>query len=322
MTGAKTPSYVLTLRLQTETWQEHILEKRFEIGRSLYNACLEECLKRYKKLQHDSRYQDLAQQKPSKKRNRQLADLRAEYGLSEYAMHAFVQPMQDHFRKHIDSHTAQKIATRAWNAMKELLFGDAKRVYFKRFGEMDSLEGKSNSAGIRFKNHVLYWNGLIIPAIVKPNDVYAHLALQDRIKYCRIVRKRIRGKVKYYAQLILEGVPPQKINQQTGEAKHPLSEGVVGIDIGTQTIAICAPNEIKLLELAPSVEDIHREKRRLQRKLDRQRRANNPHKYNEDGTIQRGNKEKRVWSKNYYQNKKSISGTAKEVSGKTQARSS
>ncbi|KYD11801.1 hypothetical protein [Saccharococcus caldoxylosilyticus] len=67
MAGAKTPSYVLTLRLQTETWQEHILEKRFEIGRRLYNACLEECLKRYKKLQHDSRYQDLAQQKPSKK---------------------------------------------------------------------------------------------------------------------------------------------------------------------------------------------------------------------------------------------------------------
>ncbi|WP_017437533.1 RNA-guided endonuclease TnpB family protein [Saccharococcus caldoxylosilyticus] len=316
MAGAKTPSYVLTLRLQTETWQEHILEKRFEIGRRLYNACLEECLKRYKKLQHDSRYQDLAQQKPSKKRNRQLADLRAEYGLSEYAMHAFVQPMQHHFRKHIDLHTAQKIATRAWNAMKELLFGDAKRVYFKRFGEMDSLEGKSNSAGIRFKKHVLYWNGLIIPAIVKPNDVYAHLALQDRIKYCRIVRKRIRGKVKYYVQLILEGVPPQKINRQTGEAKHPRGEGVVGIDIGTQTIAICAPNEVKLLELAPSVEDIHREKRRLQRKLDRQRRANNPHKYNEDGTIQRGNKEKWVWSKNYIKTKNQLAELQRKLAEK------
>lgn len=277
MAGAKTPSYVLTLRLQTESWQKHILEKRFEIGRCLYNACLEECLKRYKKLQHD----DLAQQKPSKEKNRQLSDLRTEYGLSEYAMHAFVQPMQRHFRKHMDAHTAQKIATRAWKAVERFLFGAAKRVYFKRFGEMGSLEGKSNFAGIRFKSHAIHWNGLMIPVIIQPNDVYAHLALQDRIKYCRIVRKRIRGKVKYYAQLILEGVPPQKINRQTGKAKHPRGEGVVGIDIGTQTIAICAPNEVKLLELAPSVDDIHPEKRRLQRKLDRQRRANNPNKYNE-----------------------------------------
>ncbi|MED4990699.1 transposase [Geobacillus sp. NFOSA3] len=316
MAGAKTPSYVLTLRLQTESWQKHILEKRFEIGRCLYNACLEECLKRYKKLQHDSRYQDLAQQKPSKEKNRQLSDLRTEYGLSEYAMHAFVQPMQRHFRKHMDAHTAQKIATRAWKAVERFLFGAAKRVYFKRFGEMGSLEGKSNSAGIRFKSHAIHWNGLMIPVIIQPNDVYAHLALQDRIKYCRIVRKRIRGKVKYYAQLILEGVPPQKINRQTGKAKHPRGEGVVGIDIGTQTIAICAPNEVKLLELAPSVDDIHPEKRRLQRKLDRQRRANNPNKYNEDGTIQRGNKEKWVWSKNYIKTKNQLAELQRKLAEK------
>ena len=114
----------------------------------------------------------------------------------------------------------------------------------------------------------------------------------------------------------MEGVPPQKINRQTGEAKHPRGEGVVGIDIGTQTIAICAPNEVKLLELAPSVEDIHREKRRLQRKLDRQRRANNPHKYNEDGTIQRGNKEKWVWSKNYIKTKNQLAELQRKLAEK------
>jgi hypothetical protein len=114
----------------------------------------------------------------------------------------------------------------------------------------------------------------------------------------------------------LEGVPPQKINRQTGEAKHLRSEGVVGIDIGTQTIAICAPNEVKLLELAPSVEDIHREKRQLQRKLDRQRRANNPHKYNEDGTIQRGNKEKWVWSKNYIKTKNQLAELQRKLAEK------
>ena len=32
----KTKSYVLTLKLKTELWQAHILEKRFEIGRKIF----------------------------------------------------------------------------------------------------------------------------------------------------------------------------------------------------------------------------------------------------------------------------------------------
>lgn len=38
----------------------------------------------------------------------------------------------------------------------------------------------------------------------------------------------------------------------------------------------------------------------LQRKLDRSKRAMNPHKFNEDGTINRSNKERWVFSKRYY----------------------
>src|SRR5690606_1450794 len=120
-----------------------------------------------------------------------------------------------------------------------------------RYNEMNSLEGKSNNAGIRFKDNKLQWIGLSIPVIIKKNDVYAHIALNDRVKYCRIVRKLIRGKVKYYLQLILEGIPPKKTDSETGEVKHPRNEGKVGIDIGTQTIAIVSDKDVKLLELAP-----------------------------------------------------------------------
>lgn len=42
MAKSKTPSYVLTLRIRTETHQEHKLTKRFEIARKIYNACLGE----------------------------------------------------------------------------------------------------------------------------------------------------------------------------------------------------------------------------------------------------------------------------------------
>lgn len=315
MAKSKSASYVLTLKLKTELWQEHILEKRFEIGRRLYNACLHELLKRYKKLQNDKNYKELIKQEKTKERNKLLNNLHKEYGLNEYAIHSFIKPMQQHFKKNIDSSTAQKIATRAWQAIEKLIFNNAEKVKFKKYNEMDSLEGKSNSTGIRFKNNKLQWNGLNIPVIIKKNDIYAHMALQDRIKYCRIVRKLIRGKIKYYLQLILEGVPPKKINRQTGEIKHPRNNGAVGIDIGTQTIAICSDKEVKLLELASSVENIEREKRILQRKLDRQRRANNQHKYNEYGTIKKNNL-KWIWSKNYIKTKNKLAELQRKLSEK------
>lgn len=315
MSKTKSASYVLTLKLKIEPWQEHILEKRFEIGRQLYNACLRELLKRYKKLQNDKNYEELIKQEKTKERNKLLNNLHKEYGLNEYAMHSFVKPMQQHFKKNIDSFTAQKIATRAWQAIEKLIFGNAEKVKFKKYNEMDSLEGKSNNTGIRFKNNKLQWNGLNIPVIIKKNDIYAHMALQDRIKYCRIVRKLIRGKIKYYLQLILEGVPPKKINPKTGEIKHSRNEGKVGIDIGTQTIAICSEKEVKLLELAPSVNNIEQEKRILQRKLDRQRRANNPHKYNEDGTIKKNNL-KWIWSKNYIKTKNQLAELQRKLAEK------
>ncbi|MBP3041837.1 hypothetical protein J9303_20595 [Bacillaceae bacterium Marseille-Q3522] len=42
------PTYVMTLPLKVGTWQEHILEKRLNIGRHIYNACLGEARRRYK----------------------------------------------------------------------------------------------------------------------------------------------------------------------------------------------------------------------------------------------------------------------------------
>lgn len=39
-------NYALTLGLKTELWQEHILEKRLNIARTIYNSCLGEILKR------------------------------------------------------------------------------------------------------------------------------------------------------------------------------------------------------------------------------------------------------------------------------------
>ena len=138
-----------------------------------------------------------------------------------------------------------------------------------------------------------------MPIIVRNNDEYAQRALEDRIKYCRFIKKIIRGKVKYYVQLVLEGTPPTKVNKETGEVKVTLGEGNCGIDHGTQTSAISSKYQVSLVELVPEINNIHNKIVTIQRKLDRSRRTLNPNKYNENGTIIKGNRDKWIKSNRY-----------------------
>lgn len=292
-------NFILTLELNTEKYQEDILDKRLEIARNMYNGSLGELFKRYNSMKQSKEYQKICKLPKGKERNQMFNKLNKIHGLTEYSLHEHIKFMQHNFKGNIDSSTAQKIATRCFNAFQKIMFHRANRIYFKKYSEMNSLEGKSNKTGIKFKDGALMWNGLKIPVIAKKNDTYVQMALENKIKYCRIVRKLVRRKQKYYLQLILDGTPPIKINNETGEIKNGIGSGRVGIDIGTQTIAYSSKHDVKLLELAPEIDNIEKEKRMLQRKLDRQRRSNNPNKYNENGTIKRGNKDKWHKSKKY-----------------------
>jgi len=285
--------YCVTFPLITEKYQETILNKRFEISRQLYNAVLSKAYKRYKSMIETKKYRQLKEQinnaneKEKKLLYKQLNEMYKQYRLNEYSLHEDIQEMQHHFSENIDSFTAQKIATRVWSAFEDLLFGDGKIVHFKKYGELDSLEGKSNKTGIRFKDGFLIWNRLKIPVKIDYNNPYEYQALKDEICYCRIKRRFIKGKYKYYLQIVFKGVPPMKINKD-GEVKRHIGNGTVGLDIGTQTIAIVSNVDVKLLELADRVNNIEKEKRRILRYMDRSRRANNPDNFNEDGTIKKG----------------------------------
>ena len=139
---------------------------------------------------------------------------------------------------------------------------------------------------------------------------YQQEALKCGVKYCRIIRKWVGTKWKYYAQIVFEGYPPIKCDSN-GVAKHPIKQGRVGIDIGTQTIAFSGKDVCELRVLAPSAraqaKSLVNEIASMHRAMDRSRRATNPKYYNPDGTIKRlnrqhGQKQKRKWkySKRYY----------------------
>lgn len=127
-----------------------------------------------------------------------------------------------------------------------------------------------------------------MPLKLSPDNIYETQMLSYRVKYVRLLRKPGKRKDRWYAQLSLERKPVIKYNPKTGEVRHPIGKGAVGLDIGPQTLAYSAATGADLVELANQVQNVEQEKRRLQRKLDRSRRATNPGNYADDGTIRRG----------------------------------
>ncbi len=49
-------NFVLKFKLRTEIYQEHILEKRFEIARKIYNTLTTKTTKRYQELTKTKKY--------------------------------------------------------------------------------------------------------------------------------------------------------------------------------------------------------------------------------------------------------------------------
>ena len=243
-------------------------------------------------------------------------------GINEYAFKHDISEFYKYFGENIGSSVAvHGIAPQVWAAFNKVVIeGKGKRIHFKKPGELNSLRGFSASGGKSGGVEIMYrenskkgnigphieWKELLLPLKIDPNNIYETEMLSHRIKYVRIIRKPGKNKPHWYAQLSLEGKPAVKRNKNDGSFKHPVGHGDVGIDIGPQTIAYSSSSEVNLLELADQVKNIEQQKRLLQRKMDRSRRATNPDNYNENGTIKRGVKLTRNKSKRYLQLQKEL----------------
>ena len=266
---------------------ERVLLSRFEAGRQLYNACLGEAMRRLRLVKQSKLYQNAKKIKGNKKeRSAAFALANKTYNYSEYDLHAFATiTRRSWIGEHIDSNTAQKLATRAFNASQKVAFGLAKKVRFKGKNQLDSLEGKANTTGIRWLNQALVWGKLKLQPHLKNNDPVILHGLSSRIKYVRLLRRRLNNFTRYYAQLICEGQPFTKPKNQIGS-------GVVGLDIGPSTIAIVGETQARLNLFAPELKSQSKQIRRLQRRMERSRRANNRENYNSDFIDAKGRKKK------------------------------
>lgn len=311
--------------LKTEKWQEDRLAKRFEIARQIYNTMVRAELKKlrrvkqtpeYRKIQAEIRSLDWrndADKPKLKKLYEQRNKLLSAAGFTEYSFKSDIKDYYKHFNDNIGSSVAvHGIAPQVWAAFDKMLFHkDGKQVHFKKMGDVRSLRGysvsgKSGGVEIMFRGSYIEWKGLKLPLKLDPDNLYEQEMLRYRIKYVRILRKPGKNKERWYAQLVLEGKPVIKRNPDDLKPVHPVGHGAVGLDIGPQTLAYSSATATDLLELADHVQNIEHEKWRIQRKMDRSRRATNPNNFNADGTIRRGVKLTHNKSKRYRQLQKEL----------------
>ena len=283
---SSTKSFITELPLVVDSLTEKKLLSRFQAGRQLYNACLNEAEARMNLVKQSDAYNYAKTLPKGKARNEAFKKARSAYRYSEYELHSYATLVANKSRwiaKNIDSNTQQKLATRAFNASEKVLFRQAKKLRFKVTSRFHSLEGKTNKQGIRWKNDQLVWGKLKIKPIIDWfNPVIKH-GLDSKVKYVRIIWRNVNGKRRWYVQLINEGLPYQKL-------QNYVADGDLGIDLNVSNIAFVGDNKAGLLLFADKVPNFSQEIRRYQRKMERSRRANNQNNYHSDFKAKKGRK--------------------------------
>lgn len=312
----------LTLPLKLEKWQSDHLEKRFEIARQLYNTLVHAELKRIHRIERMPEYREIERQieaTTDKKEKWALKNQKKQFlrknGINRNTFTTDMKRLYKHFNDNIGSNVAQHgIVSQVLTAFEKVYIeNQSGEVHFKKPGDLRSVQGysqkKSGGVEIMFREGKIIWNqqgnndrkGVAreFPLKLSPDNSYEAEMLKKHVKFVRILRNEGKTKPHWYAQLVLEGKPAIKRDPASGAPKHPVGHGVVGIDIGTRTLAYSTDSKVDLIELADRVQNTEQEKMLLQRKLDRSRRATNPENYKPDGTIKKGVKLTRNKSKRY-----------------------
>ena len=320
--------FVLELPLQVEKYQADILNKRYEQLRQLYNYVQGKLLRQFRYFEQMKEYQSCEKFKEKRdffkshpfQMNETLKGGKTPFRVSfdEYSIKGFVEKLAQKqvgpnmtfadlgFTTYILDHLGASVWA-AWD--KKLYDFKAKRISFKKYGELDSFSSRR-----KVVRGVVYFSGVelhldTMELAIKMNgkvgkeskfitlkmlhnpkhadyEMWALKGGVDSVKVVKVVRRMVRRQYKYYVQLTIEGEKPQK--------GRTLGKGNVGIDVGPTTVAVSGENVVSIDKLASKCDNIQEEITRLSRKIDRSRRANNPQNFNEDGTIKRGIK--LVWN--------------------------
>ena len=302
--------HTVQLLLKISKYERHEIDRRFHALAHLHNVCVKHARKCMIRLQHDKRYAELRQlynelvkkekmskeeKSQKKKLAKQLAACRTEQGLSKASLEHYLKVCGKQFSKLLSSQQVQAEADRVWCGVERCLFGNGKKLHFKKLMDFDTIGGKSNKNGARFDLDAMYvnWLGLSLKCYLPKSEnslSYVWESLKGKISYCNIKRLMFSSGWRYYAEIVVSGAAPTRVS---------IGTSTMGIDPGVSTIAGVSEDACVLEELAPNAIQYEKKIQKISQSMDRSRRISNPNKYNEDGTINRSNRDPWKYSKNY-----------------------
>ena len=294
---SSTPSFVLELPLRVDSLDERILRRKMEYGRQLYNAVLGSAIGLIDQMKQSAAWRETVVMPKGAERNARFREIRKAYRLTEYGFHEIIKEHRAASGRasELGINEAQKLATACYKAVERWLLHLGGRPRFKSASRgLHSIEGKTNKTGLKWKEDkfCLDWCGRQYRVLKDQKDTYLQEALSDpddpskqkKVKYVRLLHRQIEGRRRWFIQLVLVGLPPIK--------RIPAPKAIeMAIDPGISTMTCLSKDEFaEKFELAAKCQWHWREVRKLQRAMDRSRRATNPQNYNKDGTVKAGSK--------------------------------
>ena len=148
MLQSSTSTFITEIPLIVDSSQERDLLSRFQAGRQLYNALLNEAMVRMELVRDSDLYKQAKKLPKGKERDKVFTEARKAYRYSDYDLQAYATIVSNSAKwiaDKIDSNTQQKLATCAFKASEKVLFGRAKSVRYKVPNRFRSMEGKTNN---------------------------------------------------------------------------------------------------------------------------------------------------------------------------------
>jgi hypothetical protein len=221
MPRPKRPSFVIELPLATTPGDERRLTLKLKAACSLYNGCLGEAKKRLARMRESKAWQEVRALTDKAERGARAREVSKVFGFTGGDLEGFALKMRndswiDH---HLGSHDVQTTAKRAFDAVFRSAFGKLRpgekkrpKPRFKSVRQFRSVEGKQGSVLLfRVKEEgdrrvaLFKWGQVRVPVVLDAKDAWQQEALERRTKYVRCIKRVIRGRDRFFIQVIKEG---------------------------------------------------------------------------------------------------------------------
>ena len=297
-------AFVCAMPLMVDAAQARVFDHRLDALRCIYNAVLGKLLARLRHVRHTKAWSAARALPKGAARTEAFTSLRKKGGLTQLAAEQYARKVRDGcwFANAVGSHDTQTTATRACQAVEMFMFGKRGKPRFKARGRFRSISGKARAVllaqwvetprprasfvGPMPLSPAVSYRGLTMRCVWDTRDAYKMEAMRARTLYVRLIKKERKGRPVWEAQFVQEGVAPRRT---------PVGSGRVSLDLGPSVIAAIGWDGDTVIaawleRFCPTVKKPAAARRRLQRALDRSRRATNPQAFRADGTFKPGSR--------------------------------